>query len=186
VVKLVQVEEVAPRPWRNGGGIARDLLRWPDADDPALQVSVADIEADGPFSSYEGIDRWFGVLEGDGVELRWRKAVRRIDPGRSLLHFDGDLAPSCELIGSPVRALNILHKRGSGPVLVQPAGSYSSSPPGFRRFALFCRDTAYLFADNAPPVAMMPMSFAWGDGSAQIEMAPNAAAWWIAFDGAPR
>ena len=35
----------------------------------ALRISVADIEAHGPFSNFEGVDRWFGVLQGEGVRL---------------------------------------------------------------------------------------------------------------------
>ena len=55
----------AAAPWRNGGGVTRELLRL--AARPAtgsVRVSVADIEADGPFSPFPGVERWFAVLRG--------------------------------------------------------------------------------------------------------------------------
>ena len=59
-----------PQPWRNGGGVTRELLAWPDGGDWRVRVSVADIDADGPFSAFPGVERWFAVLEGAGVALR--------------------------------------------------------------------------------------------------------------------
>ena len=68
-VHLVQVHDVPPVPWRNGGGLTRELLAWPTAQDWLLRVSVAEIESDGPFSAYPGVERWFVVLHGEGVQL---------------------------------------------------------------------------------------------------------------------
>ena len=42
---LVRVDDVAPVPWRNGGGLTRELLAWPAAQDWAIRISVADIIA---------------------------------------------------------------------------------------------------------------------------------------------
>jgi environmental stress-induced protein Ves len=50
--RLIRVDDAEPQPWRNGGGVRRDLLEGPDAADWLWRVSVADIGADGPFSSY--------------------------------------------------------------------------------------------------------------------------------------
>ena len=61
--RLVPGERVAAR-WRNGGGRTRELLAWPDAADWKVRVSVADVESDGPFSAFPGVQRWFAVLEG--------------------------------------------------------------------------------------------------------------------------
>ncbi|NVO07869.1 MAG: HutD family protein, partial [Rhodoferax sp.] len=67
---IIQAEQVAPQAWRNGGGQTRELLTWPDATDWHLRISRADIEADGPFSAFAGVQRWFVVLSGKGVVLR--------------------------------------------------------------------------------------------------------------------
>jgi environmental stress-induced protein Ves len=70
---IVRADEVAPQPWKNGGGVTRELLRIgsPRSGDWLLRVSLADIEADGPFSAFAGMTRWFAVLAGGGVALRW-------------------------------------------------------------------------------------------------------------------
>ena len=48
---VVQTSSAAPVPWKNGGGVTRELLRLPadGGDDWTLRISVADIAADGPF-----------------------------------------------------------------------------------------------------------------------------------------
>src|SRR6218665_1188986 len=66
---VVCANDVAPQRWKNDGGWTRELLAWPHPADWALRISVADIEADGPFSAFEGVQRWFAVLAGAGVRL---------------------------------------------------------------------------------------------------------------------
>ncbi len=60
---------VAPQAWRNGGGQTRELLAWPAQGPWRLRISRADIDADGPFSAFPGVTRWFTVLQGAGVAL---------------------------------------------------------------------------------------------------------------------
>src|SRR5258706_8972671 len=61
---LLRVNDIAPAPWRNGGGLTRELLAWPDRSDWIVRISVAEILASGPFSEFPGVDRWFAVLHG--------------------------------------------------------------------------------------------------------------------------
>ena len=65
----VDASTATPVPWKNGGGVTRELLRLPagSGEDWTLRISVADIAADGPFSPVPGITRWFAVLTGAGV-----------------------------------------------------------------------------------------------------------------------
>ncbi|MFN9927385.1 MAG: HutD family protein, partial [Phenylobacterium sp.] len=47
-------------PWKNGGGITRELAVWPPGasfDDFVWRVSMAEVHQDGPFSSFPGVDR---------------------------------------------------------------------------------------------------------------------------------
>ena len=71
----IQTDAARTYPWRNGGGVTRELLTWPplSGDDWAVRVSVATIDKDGPFSAFPGIQRWFAVLDGAGVQLLWRQ-----------------------------------------------------------------------------------------------------------------
>ncbi len=107
---------LADRPivaWRNGGGSTRELLAWPAAADWQLRVSVAEIAADGPFSPYPGVDRWFAVLDGVGVVLALPQGERVLRPGDAPIAFAGEAAPACRLIDGPTRDLNLMLRRGA-------------------------------------------------------------------------
>lgn len=183
-LKLRHVSEAPLRSWKNGGGTSRDLLLWPDEHAPWLQIAVADLTRDGPFSPYPGVDRWFGLLQGTGVELTWRHAVRRLHAGHALLHFDGGDAPTCRLTGGAASALNVLHYRERGRVAVRSAAPLSQPPEGYDFFALFVREGARLQPQTTGPIELPPWSLVWGERvSLHLELAAgDAHAWWVGFD----
>ena len=113
----ITADEVAPTPWRNGGGRTRELLAWPHVADWKVRVSIADIDRDGPFSAFPGVDRWFGVLSGGGVILRGRA----LKPKEGIVQFAGEDAPNCVLIDGPTQDFNAMHRRDAGVFRVQPA-----------------------------------------------------------------
>ena len=114
-LNVVRLDDVAPQPWRNGGGVTRELLKWPDADDWILRLSVADIEADGPFSAFPGVQRWIVALTGVGMELGEPFNVQ-LEPGLPVYSFDGRFAPMCTLTDGPTKDLNLMiaKNRASG------------------------------------------------------------------------
>jgi environmental stress-induced protein Ves len=109
---LVRVRDVVPVPWRNGGGRTRELLVGPGAE-WRWRISVADVEADGPFSAFPGVERWFAVLEGEGVALELGDRVAVVRTGE-LLCFDGAAAPMCRLLAGPTRDLNLMLRDAAG------------------------------------------------------------------------
>lgn len=108
-VSIVHLNDVTPQRWRNGGGVTRELVAWPDAPNWLMRLSVADIERDGPFSAFPGIKRWFAVLHGSGVRLGAETSVLGV--GDTPFQFDGALAPDCALIDGPTRDLNLMIQR---------------------------------------------------------------------------
>lgn len=112
--RAIALDAVRPQPWRNGGGITRELLAWPTSDDWNVRLSVADIEADGPFSALPGVVRWFAVVEGAGVDLDFATGSRRITRADPPLRFDGGLAPVCRLVDGPTRDLNLMLRNAGG------------------------------------------------------------------------
>ena len=53
-LQIAPLAGAAAQPWRNGGGITRELLAWPVASDQwALRVSVAQIASIWSSSSIE-------------------------------------------------------------------------------------------------------------------------------------
>jgi uncharacterized protein len=123
----VRLEDCPFVPWANGGGRTRELLAWPRRDDWRVRVSVAEIDADGPFSSLPGIDRCFAVLEGDGVVLALPGGEERLRPGDAAVAFPGEAAPMCRLLGGPTRDLNLMVRRGAGTASMQRAPSAAAA-----------------------------------------------------------
>ena len=97
--QLVALADTPPQPWRNGGGVTRELLAWPAGGDWQVRVSVADIEADGPFSRFPGVERWFAVLRGRRrrADDRRRRAPPAA-PATRRCRFDGAAPVDCRLL----------------------------------------------------------------------------------------
>ncbi|HXF47240.1 MAG TPA: HutD family protein [Burkholderiaceae bacterium] len=128
--RLVRTIDARPRPWRNGGGLTRELLALPAADDWRVRVSVAAIERDGPFSAFPGVERWFAVLDGAGVELTIDGRAYRLLRGDAPLSFSGAAETHCRLLAGPTQDLNLMLRGVRG--AMQPAvdGQPYRAPPG--------------------------------------------------------
>ncbi len=105
---IVQLHDVVPTPWRNGGGTTRELLAWPDASAWRWRASVAKVAQDGPFSGFAGVQRWFAVLEGDGVCLTVNGYLHMLSKSDGPLQFDGAAQTSCELLGGTTQDFNLM------------------------------------------------------------------------------
>jgi uncharacterized protein len=112
-----------PQPWRNGGGSTRELLAWPQVQAWQLRVSVAQIDRDGPFSAFPGVDRCFAVIAGAGVHLQLPGGRQTLTPGSAPVAFDGEAAPGCSLVDGPTEDLNLMVRRGLGQAQMWHAGS---------------------------------------------------------------
>ena len=103
------------QPWKNGGGVTRELLRAPHphvAGKFAWRVSCAAVAASGPFSEFPGIDRSLMLLDGDGFALRCGNSPEVVLAERGqMIHFSGDLPVHCRLLGGPSRDFNLMVDR---------------------------------------------------------------------------
>ena len=102
--RVVRRDEVQPQLWANGGGTTRELLR---AEDGSWRVSLADIEQDGPFSSFPGRRRLLTVVDGVVLALVVDGVEHVVEPRRPFI-FDGAAEVSASLHEGPVRALNVI------------------------------------------------------------------------------
>lgn len=176
---LISSDDVVPQAWRNGGGQTRELLAWPHPADWALRISVAEIERDGPFSAFDGVQRWFAVLRGAGVRLGdWE-----LRAGDDLISFDGGLAPACALIAGRTVDFNLMQRRGRGHLLVQAA---ANTPPGWlaqgRWLGLFSAEGGRLL-HGGRAMALGAMSLAWCEYPAPqaCSFEGQGAAWWMSW-----
>jgi environmental stress-induced protein Ves len=110
--QTVALADVAPSPWKNGGGVTRELLAWPTPVAWVFRLSVAEVQADGPFSRFEGVLRWFAVLSGAGVRLRLGDAApieeQVLTPASHPFCFDGARPVNCRLIDGTTQDFNLM------------------------------------------------------------------------------
>ncbi len=160
--RLLRTIDVPPQRWRNGGGTTRELLAWPTADagDWQVRISVADIEADGPFSAYPGVERWFTVLQGAGVELSIAGVPQCLHRGDPPVQFDGAAAVACRLIDGPTRDLNLMLRRASG--RLQAAIDGQAWLPATTHCGLFSA-VAGICVAGAQQHALPPYALLWFD-----------------------
>jgi environmental stress-induced protein Ves len=101
-------------PWANGLGTTSVVARWPDDDQWAWRLSLADVVVDGPFSMLPGVDRFIAVASGVGMELTiGDRPPVRLTPDSPSFAFDGDAETRCELIDGPIVDVNLMVRRGS-------------------------------------------------------------------------
>jgi environmental stress-induced protein Ves len=115
----MQVLRAADRqaaPWKNGGGVTREVAAWPPGagfDDFTWRVSMAEVTADGPFSSFPGVDRILAVLEGR-LQLDVQGEARiTLSPETAPAAFPGDAAAHAVVEAGRVLDLNLMSRRGT-------------------------------------------------------------------------
>lgn len=167
---LVRLDDVAPVPWRNGGGVTRELLAWPAAEAWKVRMSVAEVALDGPFSRFDGVERWFAVLAGAGVRLRLAGETHELTAADAPFQFDGGAATDCALVAGPTQDFNLMLRGGHGR-MARVRGAVERSARAGQMVAVY----------GAGPAALA------GPGDEQLEVAPGTLAWRILdADGALR
>ena len=87
-------------PWKNGGGTTHEIARVPPAGEFEWRLSLAHIERGGPFSNFSGYRRALTLVSGAGCVLHGVGAVpARLNVPGMTVHFAGEAAVSCELMG---------------------------------------------------------------------------------------
>jgi hypothetical protein len=166
--RLIAPREFRRVPWKNGGGHAAEIAAWPvgSPDDFAWRVAIAEIERDGPFSSYPGVDRTFVLLDGDGVVLVHDDIEVTLTVPHEPYRFSGDSACMCRLVGGRTRAYNLMVRRdrARGTLVVSDG---AAAVPGPFRFGV-------CYAASGASECLLP-------GYAPIALSPGAA---LVTDGA--
>ncbi|MGH6617093.1 HutD/Ves family protein [Sphingomonas sp.] len=132
--RVLRVADRIARPWKNGGGVTRDVCAFPAGstmDDFDWRLSMAEVREAGPFSSFPGIDRILMVLQGR-LELDFGAGDPPIvlSPDTAAYPFPGDVAVDGTPIGGPVTDLNLMVRRGlmTGAIRHLPAGVIPIAP----------------------------------------------------------
>lgn len=105
-------------PWKNGGGVTRQIAIYPEGatlETFDWRISAAVVEQSGPFSAFNGIDRFIVVTHGASMTL-----VNAADQGRRSLQqgqvyaFAGETQLAAELPDGPIQDFNLMVRRGQG------------------------------------------------------------------------
>lgn len=115
-MRVIRSAEYRRMRWKNGQGETAEIAVAPAG--AALErfdwrISMARIEAPGPFSGFAGIDRTLTVLSGEGLRLQLDGcSALELTPRSAPFSFAGDARASATLLGGTVTDLNVMTRRG--------------------------------------------------------------------------
>jgi len=113
-VKILRAAARVALPWKNGGGLTREVMVWPPGsgfDDFDWRISIAEVRAAGPFSSFAGIERVLAILKGR-MNLKFADREVELDSESAPFAFAGDADCIGTPLDGPVTDLNVMTRRG--------------------------------------------------------------------------
>ncbi|MCX2748560.1 HutD family protein [Arthrobacter sp. MI7-26] len=115
-MEIIRFAELRPEPWRNGGGVTRELASHPkaaSAQDGAWdwRVSIADVGSAGDFSTFPGMERVITVIDGELLLLTVDGEEHPLEKYRPF-RFSGEAASSSALPTGDIRDLNVIARAG--------------------------------------------------------------------------
>lgn len=116
-MSLIRGADLVASPWKNGGGVTREVAAFPEGaalDAFVWRVSVADVAQAGPFSRFVGIDRTLVLLSGAGMLLdEAGGATHALREPLDIARFEGETAIDARLIDGATRDFNLMVRRGT-------------------------------------------------------------------------
>ena len=115
-MRVLRAADHKVMPWKNGGGSTTEVAVFPECagiDDFGWRLSMATVMADGPFSTFAGIERTLAVLEGEGIALDVAgRGTLTVTRDGAPVSFPGDAPTVGRLLGGPILDLNAMSRRG--------------------------------------------------------------------------
>ena len=110
--RVIAANEYRRERWKNGTGWTREILRVPESGSWDWRLSIAEIEQDGPFSVFPGIDRELVLIRGNGLRLCFDDGeTRELQPPHDRVRFAGERVVRGELLGGPTHDFNLMWRR---------------------------------------------------------------------------
>jgi uncharacterized protein len=118
VIRIQRASGRVAAPWKNGGGVTREVAAYPPGTSHApgsgdfdWRISIASVSRGGPFSEFPGVDRELAVLDGTlNLSIAGRPEIS-VRPGSPSVHFPGDVPCEGEPGDTPVTDLNVMTRR---------------------------------------------------------------------------
>jgi hypothetical protein len=114
-MRILRAAERLATPWKNGGGVTREVAIFPvgsDFDSFDWRISIASVQADGPFSHLPGIDRRLAVLEGELALSIANQEPLEVGAAAAAIQLAGEQETHARLLAGPVTDLNVMTRRG--------------------------------------------------------------------------
>jgi uncharacterized protein len=115
-MEIIRFADLKPQPWRNGGGVTRQLASHPKA--AAAQdgswdwrVSIAEVSKAGDFSPFPGMERVLTVIDGELLLLTVDGAEHPLEKYRAF-RFPGGANTHASLPTGDIRNLNVITRTG--------------------------------------------------------------------------
>lgn len=109
----IPAQEYTRTRWKNGLGWTREIMRsTPSGDDWDWRLSIAEVDQDGPFSAFPGVDREIVLLSGAGMRLDFADGDSHVlHPPHGALRFAGEQAVNAALLDGPTQDFNVMWRR---------------------------------------------------------------------------
>lgn len=115
-MRILRAADHVPMSWKNGLGVTREVALAPRADGRdgfSWRLSLATIQASGPFSLFPGIDRTIVALAGETLALRSDgRELTRLSALGEPFAFPGEVMIEGVTEGGATTDLNIMTHRG--------------------------------------------------------------------------
>ena len=116
-MEIIRYAELRAEPWRNAGGVTRELASHPkaaSAQDGAWdwRVSIAEVSKAGAFSAFPGMERVLTVIDGELLLLTVDGAEHPLEKYRPF-RFSGEAETASALPTGDIRDLNVITRNGA-------------------------------------------------------------------------
>lgn len=109
-IKFIPRKSFVKVPWKNGLGFTHEIAKLNQELNERFiwRLSIAEVNQNGPFSSFEGYDRNISVLNGAGMTLQVNdKSSGHLTPFQSF-EFSGSAQTYCELFAGKIDDFNLI------------------------------------------------------------------------------
>ncbi|MEO9649094.1 MAG: HutD family protein [Roseobacter sp.] len=137
-MQVLSFDALVNKPWKNGGGITRDIARGLHLSQTIWTLSRADVSQDGPFSDFSGMTRILTVVSGGTMTLTSPSGIIQANFWQPV-RFDGALAVHSHLKDGPLTNLNLMFDPQfcTGDVVLRKGSlTYQTSRPEYGLIAL--------------------------------------------------
>ena len=157
-VRHLRFADYRVTPWKNGAGVTREIAAAAASvgseTPPDWRISMATITEDAPFSTFPGIARTLGVVDGAGIELVVAGRTRLLRIGDAPEEFAGDIPASARPLQGPVLDLNLMVDPSRTMGQMRPIGLGTHDLAGLSWFVVSLVDGLAVRLNDQEPLAL--------------------------------